>query len=305
MSATHPVSQLLKPHLRYTAFTSERMWNSMLGKDNCLESILGLEHYSQYALVRRGWENFDFCNQVMRRWLTNWQKDPTELDTVVLHEMKEVTDAVANYVESTLSRYYLGIADVTDIELQEYFRTLGTMIEHIIDLQPAFWLTPVVENVTAVFTHAVFAPESSRRNMYNYYGYIPNAPGRLRKPPLLNKLKDEITETDLLDCLPDIRTTILQMATCYVMSGLATNLAEDGTPLSPKETTDNSLLNMIDAPFIDKPANMYTQRFKEELAEISERMKVRAATATTAGQPYHDNGLDPAKVPHGFGVAHW
>ena len=65
---------------------------------------------------------------------------------------------------------------------------------------------------------------------YEYYGFVPNAPTGLRKPPPIRK--GEADYQTLLDTLPDKKTTVKSIAVSHLLSQFSRDEVSYG-PLYP------------------------------------------------------------------------
>eukprot|EP01065_Artemidia_motanka_P011237 TRINITY_DN16045_c1_g1_i1.p1 TRINITY_DN16045_c1_g1~~TRINITY_DN16045_c1_g1_i1.p1 ORF type:complete len:947 (+),score=282.30 TRINITY_DN16045_c1_g1_i1:66-2906(+) len=222
LSIHHPVRQLLRPHLEGVLPEVDRAFRTLFGKNGPLPKVLACGYDGQFRIAEKSWAKYDFNNTSFKHDYTE-RTDPSS--PLMYYYYREdglrLWKAMDQYVDSVVRKYYTRPDDIDgDRELQKWTRECVNNLHRFMDLQPSRKEQPIVFNVTTMLFNVTAQFSALTFNIYQQYGFVPNAPGVLVRGPIVEKTKDQITEGDLMSLLPDKRTTVLQTATAFVLSGL-------------------------------------------------------------------------------------
>ena len=210
----HPVYKLLQPHFRYTMAINAAARKALINKNGIIAQNFAIGSDGLMELFKR-------ASEIHRVQLTNikWNlkergvENPDELPGYYYRDDGiKVWDAIEAYVQEIISMFYKSDEDVkNDPELKEWVLEIHTVafpgylgapqghgfpdkIETIPDL---------VEYCTLIMFTGSAQHAAVNFGQFDTYGYTPNAPIAMRKPP---PKRSNIMYRDLMEYLPDIPT---------------------------------------------------------------------------------------------------
>ena len=284
----HPLLELLKPHFKFTLAINHAARTSMLVPGGPLPTVMAAGYDGNIELLRRAFKDFGFhrfdieddldSRGVNRKDAAGRFKLPNYFyrDDGIL-----VSRAVRDWVREMVGIFYQSDEDVlADVEVAAWVAELadpargnlpglpnGGRLQTIDDLVDFLALTVVKAS----------AEHSAANNgQYDYFGYVPNVPGLMRKPPPRNK--KELTEQWLVEALPDFHQSAVQIAMVHLLSD----------PAPP----DRILGFYSDDFFAGHAAAIHaTRRFRASLDRISAGINTRNVMLDVP-YPY----LDPRRI---------
>jgi arachidonate 15-lipoxygenase len=285
-SCNHPLRQLLRTHLDGVIADNHNLRTTFFAPNGVLSRVLSCGFDGGLEIVRKSWKLYDFNNSSFAH-NANERVDAKS----AMKSYPYVTDgrllwsAYWDYCQSVIDRYYTKPDDIDDDrELTMWIRDMSSQIERVRELQTSRKEVPIVFNMTSVLFLGTAHYNSLITDMYQFYANVWSAPGTLVRPPVFTKTKDQITEKDLIDALPDKRTCLEQIAMVYYMTRRHT--AEFNSECN------NIIHSLVTTPiFVDKSAGNFPLQFATRLKEISEILEKRNETLE---HPY--NGMNPANT---------
>ena len=222
LSIHHPIRQLLSPFLQGSIGASEAVLQSLVSKGSPLMRVLACGFDGWFKIASKSWAKYNFNNQsFMHDYTERIDKGSPLRGYYYRDDSMHLWKALHGYVKGIATRFYKKPDDIDlDTELQKWTREMVNHLNRFMELQTSRKEQPIVFNVTSILFLCTGFASSLTFNIYQQYGWVPNSPGLISIPPIVHKTKDQITENDLLAMLPDKKTTILQVATAFVLSGL-------------------------------------------------------------------------------------
>ncbi|XP_076828965.1 arachidonate 12-lipoxygenase, 12S-type [Brachyhypopomus gauderio] len=260
LSAVHPVYKLLGPHLKYTLEINCRARTQLISADGIFKRVVSTGGDGLLTLAQRGYKvltyrslqpRFDF----MDRGVTKL-KDYFYRDHVLL-----LWDAIHKFVSGMMSLYYNNDSDVQeDTELQAWINEVTE--EGFIDV-PQFGLANDLktrEELITLLSVVIFVSTAqhaaTNNGQFDWCAWVPNTPCTMRQPPPRDK--DAVTMGLIIDTLPDISQSCVQMAITWHLG----RAQPDAIPLAQYTEdyfTEPDALRVIDS-------------FREELKEVEEEI---------------------------------
>ncbi|XP_063306316.1 hydroperoxide isomerase ALOXE3-like [Pelobates fuscus] len=258
----HPVYKLLVPHFRYTLEINTLARSELLGPGGIFDQSNVTGNGGVPVLLRKALGDVTYSalclpDNIKARGVASIPNYYYREDGM------KVWKAVERLVSSIVNYYYKSDEMVTkDPELQawaaEVFKegflerkssgipsSLGTRDELM------KYLTMVI--FTCSGQHAAV-----NSGQFDFYGWMPNGPSSMRKPPPSGK---GATYQTILDTLPEVNTTTLAMATVWLLS----HEPEDKRPLG----------NYTNERFTEEKPRQHVKEFQHELDQISKEIKAR------------------------------
>lgn len=293
-SPHHPLRQMLRPHLRGAIGWAERWHTTLLGGEGgLLLKWLAVDYERYQDVSTKSYARWDFINDSVKH---DWRQRMKEESDVPGYHYREdamlLWDAIEEYVLAVVKRYYTKYDDIDhDVELIGWIREMSARVTRVMELHPARPWDPIVFNITNVITRCVITYSGETRGVYDWYGCVPFAPANASMPPCVEKAKEDITDDDLLRMMPDKASTLLQIATTYVLSGHADDIPTPAAPgkdapvTTPLANTPALFGDFSKSQlFVDRSANKLAEGLRQRLDDVARRIDERNAEADV---PYH------------------
>jgi arachidonate 5-lipoxygenase len=206
LSPAHPVHQLLAPHFRFTMAINHFARTSLIAPDGAIDKTFAVGAAGALELLSKVWETdwsfeqYDLAADLARRGVD----DPGRLPNFHYRDdALKLWSAIEEFVTAVVRTFYASDRDVVeDDELQEWLRELVAPEGGQLRGVPARLDSSqgLVTLVTSVLFTASAGHAAANNGQYEMYGYIPNAPGAMYRPPPATR--DALTEADLVAALP-------------------------------------------------------------------------------------------------------
>eukprot|EP01062_Namystynia_karyoxenos_P059158 TRINITY_DN50583_c0_g1_i1.p1 TRINITY_DN50583_c0_g1~~TRINITY_DN50583_c0_g1_i1.p1 ORF type:complete len:773 (+),score=281.72 TRINITY_DN50583_c0_g1_i1:87-2321(+) len=311
LSVHHPLRQLLRPHLRGAIGWAERWHNTLLAGDAGLLLRWLAVDYERYQDVSvKSYLQYDFINNSAKHdWRQRMRAQADVPDYPFRDDSLATWDAVEEYALSVVRRYYTKYDDIDhDVELIGWIKEMSFTVGRVMELHPARPWDPIVFNLTNVILMCSAMHAAQTSQIYDWYACVPFFPANATVPPYVDKEKEDITEADLLQIMPDKQCTLLQIATCYLLSQFA-DPADTPGAMPPQAAQDSPPAAAATGPprpaglgdfgrrelFVDRSANKFAMTLQARLLELDQRIAERSASSEV---PY--DALAPSRVRNGL-----
>jgi len=270
----HPVMELLKPHFRFTLAINHGAREKMLVPGGPLPTVMAAGYDGNIELLKRAFKDYGFHRFDLECDLETRGVD--RKDALGAHKLPNyfyrddgvlVAQAVRSWVEEMVGLYYKSDADVlADVEVEAWVEEMADPARGNLRGLPNDGklqkVADLVDLLTLTIVKASAEHSAANNGQYDYFGYIPNVPGLMRKPPPRNK--KELSEEWLIEALPDFHQSAVQLAMVHLLS--------DPSP-------PNRLLGFYGDDFFAGHAGAIraTRRFRASLDRISAGIATRNA----------------------------
>ncbi|XP_059168642.1 allene oxide synthase-lipoxygenase protein-like isoform X2 [Physella acuta] len=293
LSQSHPIFKLLAPHFLYLIAINTRGLELLIADGGWVDKTMNFGNKGLFALIIKGFKSWrmdvegTLPEDLKRRGLD----DPNVLpcyhfrnDAMLLYA------AINKYVKSYVSLYYTSTKLLEeDTEIQNWVHELvkernnasgGVGILGVPGNGKLTTNTQLEQIVTSIIYTCSISHASTNFPQYEEYAFPPNYPGLLRgRPP--NNPKYEVTERDILNCLPDRPTTLDIMIVTKILSAKGTKSIGD-----------------FEVQYIfDPAARDIVDEFRKDLRKISKQIKERNVHRNP---PYEY--LDPDIIPNSISI---
>ena len=226
---SHPVFNLLRPHMRTTLSVNWRSRETLLNDGGLLDQLMSIGGEGKNELLRRASSQFNLqmnniAKDLKERGVDNEEQLP---GYKYRDDGLKIWDALKSYVEGIISLYYGSDEDVKDdMELRSWSQDL---VEHAFPKRGADCGIPgeiesrevLVEICTTVIFTATALHAAVTAPLFKLYSYVPNAPLSMsRIPPSVKGLADVKT---LLASLPEEEAAAKTVALVSILSRYASN----------------------------------------------------------------------------------
>ncbi|MDA1259070.1 MAG: lipoxygenase family protein [Planctomycetota bacterium] len=284
----HPVMELLKPHFKFTLAINHGARTNMLVPGGPLPTAMAAGYEGSMELLKRsfkdyGFHRFDLIDDLELRGVN--KKDAAGNYKLPNYYYRDdgimVANAIRGWVQEMLGLFYKTDQDVlNDVEVQAWIEELADPKRGNLSGLPDGGKLNSIDDLVDLLALTILkssAEHSAANNgQYDYFGYVPNVPGLMRKPPPHNK--KELTEQWLVEALPDFHQSAVQIAMVHL--------------LSQPSPSDRLLGAYHDDFFAGHPgAILSTRRFHARLDRISAQIRTRDVSLDA---PY--SYLDPRRL---------
>ncbi|KAM9400742.1 polyunsaturated fatty acid 5-lipoxygenase-like isoform 4-T5 [Salvelinus alpinus] len=214
LPAVHPVYKLLAPHLRYTLEINCRGRTQLLSADGIFKRVVSTGGEGLLILAQNEYKVLTYRS--LQPYQDFQQRGASKLRNYFYREYSLMLwDAIHSFVSGMVSLYYHYDSDVVeDTELQAWIKDIAE--EGFVDV-PRFGLARELHNKTelitllsvAIFTSSV-QHAATNNGQFDWCAWVPNTPCTMRHPPPTDK--DAVTMEMIMDTLPDVSQTCLEMA---------------------------------------------------------------------------------------------
>uniref|UniRef100_A0A8C2ELC4 Lipoxygenase domain-containing protein n=1 Tax=Cyprinus carpio TaxID=7962 RepID=A0A8C2ELC4_CYPCA len=283
LSAVHPVYKLLMPHVRFTIAINAAARKMLIGEDGVFIKVssingAGMGKLIQNAMKTLTYESLCFPEDIKARGMEDVPKYYYRDDG------KMVWKAIHCFVSAVIKTYYLSDKAVQkDVEIQEFVKDVACFGMNNSDNFPKSLSSreQLVKYLTAVIFTASAQHAAVNFGQFDWYGWIPNSPSTMRKPPPQQKGQVELKY--IMESLPDRECSSSALGTVWALSQTQKNELYLGT--------------YPDMYFTEKPAKEAIKTFQHNLDEVTNIIKSRNEKLTL-----HYCYLSPDKIPNSVAI---
>uniref|UniRef100_A0A8C1YHB3 Uncharacterized protein n=1 Tax=Cyprinus carpio TaxID=7962 RepID=A0A8C1YHB3_CYPCA len=283
LSAVHPVYKLLMPHVRFTIAINAAARKMLIGEDGVFIKVssingAGMGKLIQNAMKTLTYESLCFPEDIKARGMEDVPKYYYRDDG------KMVWKAIHCFVSAVIKTYYRSDKAVQkDVEIQEFVKDVACFGMNNSDNFPKSLSSreQLVKYLTAVIFTASAQHAAVNFGQFDWYGWIPNSPSTMRKPP--PQQKGQVDLKYIMESLPDRECSSSALGTVWALSQTQKNELYLGT--------------YPDMYFTEKPAKEAIKTFQHNLDEVTNIIKSRNEKLTL-GYCY----LSPDKIPNSVAI---
>ncbi|XP_034532020.1 arachidonate 12-lipoxygenase, 12S-type [Notolabrus celidotus] len=260
LPAVHPIYKLLAPHQRYTLEINCRGRTQLISADGIFKRVVSTGGDGLMVLAQREYKVLTYRSlqpqcDFADRGVTHLDKYHYREHTLLLW------DALHRFISGVVHLYYHSDQDVQeDLELQAWIRDITQ--EGFTDL-PHFGLSSKLSSreelctLLSVIIHTSTAQHAATNNgQFDWCAWVPNTPCTMRHPPPTDK--DAVTMELIMDTLPDVSQSCVQMAITWHLG----RTQPDAIPLG----------QYTEEHFTEGRAQDLIDKFRSELKEIEEHI---------------------------------
>ncbi|XP_070552624.1 polyunsaturated fatty acid 5-lipoxygenase-like [Ptychodera flava] len=231
LSPSHPLFRMVGPHLKYVMAINNSAVNILIAPGGWVDSVMSVGRDGMLEIISRQWRSWRLdVDGTLPTYLRDRGVDDPEVirDFPFRDDALLIYNAIRNYVEEIVMAHYETPQELADDhELQDMARELTAMPPEGLGVKgvPGNGSFTSYADVIQVFTSIIFISTvghtAANYNQYTEYACTPNYPMLLRgKPPTT---KEPMTETDIMNHIPDKAMTLKVVAMVKVLS----NQSED------------------------------------------------------------------------------
>ncbi|XP_056090762.1 polyunsaturated fatty acid 5-lipoxygenase-like [Rhinichthys klamathensis goyatoka] len=253
----HPVYKLLKPHVRFTtainAVAREKLINEggIITKISSLDGK-GINEVIRSAMETLSYESLCFPEDIKARGMEDAPKYYYRDDGM------KIWEAIYNFVSAVVNIYYDSDEKVQgDEEIQVFVKDCHTgMNKSPISLNTR---EELVKYLTVVIFIASAQHAAVNFGQFEWYGWIPNSPSTMRKPPPDQKGKVDMKY--IMESLPDRGRSRTTLGAVWALSRFQTDELFLGT--------------YPEMCFTEEPVKEAIKTFRKKLEEVTKEIRSR------------------------------
>ncbi|KAG9274271.1 arachidonate 12-lipoxygenase, 12S-type isoform X1 [Astyanax mexicanus] len=260
LPAVHPIYKLLTPHLKYTLEINCRGRTQLISPEGIFKRVVSTGGTGLLVLAQREYKiltyrslqpTYDFLDRGVTKLKKYFYRDYSLM----------LWDAIHKYVSSMVSLYYSSDSEVQqDSELQAWIKDI--VDEGFVDV-PEFGLPNELkgkEEFVTLLSVVIFistAQHAATNNgQFDWCAWVPNTPCTMRQPPPNDK--DAVTMGLIMDTLPDISQSCVQMAITWHLG----RAQPDAIPMG----------QYAEQFFTEPEALQAIESFRQDLKDIDEQI---------------------------------
>ena len=230
----HPVCKLLLPHYRYTIGINTAARLKLINNGGIIDQAFSIGGKGKVELLRRAYNVYDVRGADIKYSVKNREVDDDKLlpNYYYRDDGIKIWDAIESYVRKIIHHFYKDDKDVKgDEELQSWANEVCIAFPKSDHAPEGHGFSNKIESREKLIHHCtliIFTGSAQHAavnfGQYDIYGFAPNAPFTLQKPP--PDEKGNTTFADILESLPNLLTAGLS-------AGLVFSLAQ----FSPDEVS--------------------------------------------------------------------
>ncbi|XP_077057702.1 polyunsaturated fatty acid 5-lipoxygenase-like [Siphateles boraxobius] len=224
LPAVHPVYKLLKPHIRFTTAINALAREKLISEDGIFSKISSLNGEGMSALIKStmetlSYESLCFPETIDARGMKDAPKYYYRDDGM------KIWDAIHNYVSAVVKIYYVSDETVkSDGEIQDFVKDVSYGMNNSEKFSESLETREeLVKYLTVVIFTASAQHAAVNFGQFDWYGYIPNSPSTMRKPP--PEQKGKVDMDYIMESLPDHKRSCLVLGTVSALSQFQKNEA--------------------------------------------------------------------------------
>uniref|UniRef100_A0A672LCA9 Arachidonate 5-lipoxygenase n=1 Tax=Sinocyclocheilus grahami TaxID=75366 RepID=A0A672LCA9_SINGR len=220
LAAVHPVYKLLMPHVRFTIAINAEAREKLIGEDGIFTKVAlningaGMGKLIQNAMKTLTYKSLCFPEDIKARGMEDVPNYYYRDDGM------RIWEAIHCFVSAVVKIYYDSDEAVQkDVEIQEFVKDVacfGYALSYHWKERLKF-IGKILDNIYKLISESFFMFQ------FDWYGWIPNGPSTMRKPP--PQQKGQVDMKYIMESLPDRRSSseVLGTVWCilYILNSLA------------------------------------------------------------------------------------
>ncbi|XP_056090803.1 polyunsaturated fatty acid 5-lipoxygenase-like [Rhinichthys klamathensis goyatoka] len=286
LPAVHPVYKLLKPHVRFTIAINAVAREKLISENGVISKISSLTGDGIAKVIRRAMETLSYESLCFPETIeARGMKDAPKY--YYRDDGMKIWEAIHNFVSAVVEIYYESDETVqSDGEIQGFVKDVSFGMNNSDSDHcpfPEFLNTreELVKYLTVVIFTASAQHAAVNFGQIDWYGYIPNSPSIMRKPP--PELKGQVDMDYIMESLPDHKRSCLVLGTVWDLS-----------QFQKKELFLGTYPEMC---FTEQPVKEAIKTFGEKLDEVTKEIRSR-----NEGLPMAYCYLSPDKIPNSVAI---
>ena len=222
----HPVCKLLLPHYRYTIGINVAARLKLINKGGIIDQTFSIGGKGKVELLQRAYNAYDVRGADIKHSVSNRQVDDEKLlpNYYYRDDGIKIWDEIESYVSKIIHIFYKNDKEVKgDEELQNWAKEVHGAFPKS-DRAPEGHGFPdkiksreeLINYCTLIIFNGSAQHAAVNFGQYEIYGFVPNAPFTLCKPPPTEKGKT--TFADILETLPNLFTAGLSAGLVFSLS---------------------------------------------------------------------------------------
>ncbi|KAL1276673.1 hypothetical protein QQF64_036296 [Cirrhinus molitorella] len=282
LSAVHPVYKLLMPHVRFTIAINAEARENLISEDGIYSRVGSISGAELETLVKKAMETLTykslcFPEDIKVRGVEDVPKYYYRDDGM------KIWETINWFVSTVVTIYYDSDEAVQkDVEIQGFVKDVVFGMNYTDHFPKSLESREqLVEYLTVVIFTASAQHAAVNFGQFDWYGWIPNGPSTMRKPP--PQQKDQVDMKYIMESLPDRECAREVLGTVWA--------------LTRTESNERYLGMYPDMYFTEQPVEEAISHFQQKLEEVTNIIKSRNEELTLA-YCY----LSPDKIPNSVAI---
>ncbi|XP_043093214.1 polyunsaturated fatty acid 5-lipoxygenase-like [Puntigrus tetrazona] len=283
LSAVHPVYKLLMPHVRFTIAINAEGREKLISEDGVISKVSSFGEAGMVKLIHKAMEALTFKSLNIHEDIKARGMEDTP-NYYYRDDGLKIWEAINHFVSAVVKIYYDSDEAVReDVEIQRFVKDVSCFGMNNSHKFPESLESreELIEYLTVVIFTASAQHAAVNFGQFDWYGWIPNSPSTMRRPP--PQRKGEVDMKRILETLPD--------------RDCSRNLLGTVWALTRTEKNERFLGMYPDMYFTEQPAKIAIKTFCHKLKQVTNIIKSRNKEITL-DYCY----LSPDKIPNSVAI---
>ena len=222
LAPTHPIHELLAAHFWYTLFINDGARNTLMkDEESAVPKVMCMGYQGMVDLLVKGWKEYSMETYDIEKGFK--ERDIEELPGYYYRDdARKVWGCIFKYVGSVVNEFYKDDETIaTDEELQAFVKeftdpSIGNLRGSPFLDGKASTREQLIRFCTEVIWSCSAYHAALNNGQYDYFGYIPNAPGIYHRAAPTKQ--DTYTDAQVAGGFPSKSMTGFQVAFIHVLS---------------------------------------------------------------------------------------
>ncbi|KAK2892392.1 hypothetical protein Q8A67_012380 [Cirrhinus molitorella] len=222
LSAVHPVYKLLMPHVRFTIAINAAARENLINEDGIISRFGSINGAGMGTLVKNGMETLTLKSLFLPEDIKARGMEDVP-NYYYRDDGMKIWEAINSFVSAVVKIYYDSDEAVQqDVEIQGFVKDVAFGLNNTDNFPKSLESREqLVEYLTVVIFTASAQHAAVNFGQFDWYGWIPNSPSTMRKPPQM--LKGQVDMKYIMECLPDRECAREVLGTVWALTRTESN----------------------------------------------------------------------------------
>ncbi|KAK7169694.1 hypothetical protein R3I94_000054 [Phoxinus phoxinus] len=283
LSKVHPVYKLLKPHVRFTIAINAVAREKLISENGVISKISSLTANGMGEVIQSAMDTLTYESLCFPETIEDRGMEDVLLKYYYRDDGMMIWEAIHSFVSAVVEIYYDSDEAVQeDVEIQGFVKDCRTGMNNLHKFPESLKTREeLVKYLTVVIFNASAQHAAVNFGQFDWYGWVPNSPSTMRKPP--PEQKGQVDMDYIMESLPDRRCSSLVLGTSWALSRFQKNERYLGT--------------YPEMCFTEQPVKEAIKTFLKNLEKVTNTIKSR-----NEGLAFDYGYLSPDKIPNSVAI---
>ncbi|KAK7175682.1 hypothetical protein R3I93_000062 [Phoxinus phoxinus] len=218
LSKVHPVYKLLKPHVRFTMAINEVARGNLINENGVISEISSLNTNGTNEVIKRAMETLTYESLCFPETIKDRGMEDVLLKYYYRDDGMRIWEEIHSFVSAVVEIYYDSDEAVQeDVEIQGFVEDCRSGMNKSQKFPESLKTREeLVKYLTVVIFNASAQHAAVNFGQFDWYGWVPNSPSTMRKPP--PEQKGTVDMDYIMESLPDRKCSRKVLETTWTLS---------------------------------------------------------------------------------------